>query len=441
MGNNPIISIVMPVYNVEPCLSQSIESLLSQDFKSFELICINDASTDNSGIILRKYAAIDKRIRIIEHDNNKGAGGARNEGLELSRGEWIIFLDADDYFSNNLLSKTYSVACEHNADVVYVDYIEYNQQENKIVGPKDKSLTVQRIINGKVFSSSELRDRLFEVLYIVPWNKLCRKSFLREYNLNFQEIPNSNDVYFGSCIAIFAKRIYFLEEPLVIHRVNHANQISASRGKKPICAYRALKLLKDRMVKDDVFDVYKGGFYWLALSAIRYALVAKKTEFKSRLKFRLFMRTQGWKNLGMDNLQESDFFYKDDFIRYVDISNTLDTVFDEQMFSDLKKISGVVYIWGFGLMGRTFYNASKYYSYSISGIIDEDINLRGKKVDGFTILPCFEQKEDFDYVIITNEIYGGSIRRCLDATGHENVRIIDAGAYVKHKVSIMDCIF
>lgn len=437
---NPTISIVMPVYNVEPYLPKSIESILGQDFKDFELICVDDASADASGKILQRYAARDKRIRIIEHKENTGAGTSRNEGMAVSRGEWVIFLDADDYFSGNLLSKAYKAAQENDVDVVYVNYNEFDQSKN-CINPMEKSLAVRQRIEGRVFSGKDLGNRLLEALDIVPWNKLCRKSFLQDRNLKFQEIPNSNDVYFGSCVAALAEKIFFIMEPLVTYRTHHAYQISAQRGKKPICAYQALKKVKDRLEEEGLFDNFKGSFYWRALSGLTYALRAGGTAFKPRLDFRKFLNEEGWKNLGMEDLQEEDFFYKYDYERWIKLKFTSDTLFDEEMFSELKDLKGKSYIWGFGDWGKKFYEAAKYHGYAISGIIDENPSLKGKQVDGLTVLPCREQDDSFEYVIITNEMYGRSVRERLDSTGHSETKIIDMGDYMFHNVPIKECIF
>ena len=436
----PIISIVMPVYNVEPYLSKSIESILGQDFRDFELICVDDASTDASGKILQRYAKKDQRIRIIEHKENTGAGTSRNEGLSVSRGEWIIFLDADDYFSGQLLSKAYRAAVENEVDVVYVNYNEFNQAKN-CIDPMEKSLAVRKVMEDRVFSGRDLGHRIFEALDIVPWNKLCRKSFLQAKNLRFQELPNSNDVYFGSCVAALAEKIFFIMEPLVTYRTHHAHQISAQRGKNPSCAYEALKAVKERLVQEGLFETYKGSFYWRALSGITYALRAGGTAFKPRLDFRKFLENEGWEKLGMKDMREEDFFYKYDYERWLKLKFTSDTLFDEAMFSQLKELKGKAYIWGFGDWGRKFYDAAKYHGYPIHGIIDENPKLKGNKVDGLTILPCREQEEPFEYVIITNEVYGKSVRERLDAMGNSGTKIIDMGDYMFHNVPIQECIF
>ena len=103
----PLISVIMPVYNVEQYLRRSIESVLNQTFKDFELICINDGSTDNSLEILNEYATKDPRIQIINQEN-AGLSCARNSGLEIVQGEYIAFIDSDDFYATNFLEVLYS---------------------------------------------------------------------------------------------------------------------------------------------------------------------------------------------------------------------------------------------------------------------------------------------------------------------------------------------
>ena len=102
----PQISVIMPVYNTSQYLRRSIESVLNQTYKDFELICINDGSTDNSLEILQEYATHDPRIKIINQEN-KGLSGARNSALEIAQGEWITFVDSDDFITNNFIGNLY----------------------------------------------------------------------------------------------------------------------------------------------------------------------------------------------------------------------------------------------------------------------------------------------------------------------------------------------
>ena len=116
--NSAKISILMPVYNGEEFLKDSIDSVLKQTFQQWELICIDDVSTDGSIQILNHYAEHDKRIKVIHNTKNIGPLGARRHGFEASTGDYIMYLDADDMFTPNLLATLYIKALETNADSV-----------------------------------------------------------------------------------------------------------------------------------------------------------------------------------------------------------------------------------------------------------------------------------------------------------------------------------
>src|SRR5512133_912996 len=117
-GAHPAISIITPVFNVQAHLAQCMESLLAQRFRNIEIVCINDASTDGSAAILDKYARLDSRVALVEHQVNLGLGAARNTGLELARGEYIVFVDSDDWVTPDMLTKLHESATTYGSDLV-----------------------------------------------------------------------------------------------------------------------------------------------------------------------------------------------------------------------------------------------------------------------------------------------------------------------------------
>ena len=116
-NNVPKVSVIVPVYNSEKYLPETIDSILNQKFADFELILIDDGSKDSSGVICDSYAAKDSRVRVI-HKENGGICSARNAGLKIARGEYLAFCDNDDKYLPNLLEDNYELAKEYNADIV-----------------------------------------------------------------------------------------------------------------------------------------------------------------------------------------------------------------------------------------------------------------------------------------------------------------------------------
>lgn len=145
----PKISIIVPIYNVEQYLSQCLDSILTQTFQDIEVICINDGSTDNSGKILEQYALKDRRIKVINKEN-QGASTARNTGLDMAGSDWICFVDSDDITHPQMLEIAYKQAVLNN-----VDFVQYRYQEFK-TGDVDCRAINEKSIKYKIFENSSL---------------------------------------------------------------------------------------------------------------------------------------------------------------------------------------------------------------------------------------------------------------------------------------------
>lgn len=173
--NNVKISVIMPVYKVEKFIRKCLDSLLAQTFTQWELIAVDDGSTDKSGEICDEYAARDSRITVI-HKENGGAPSARNAAIPLSRGEYLYFMDSDDWAEPNMFEEMYALAKKHNAQLVVSGYyIETYFSDTKFYS-QEQSLP------SRVFETQQaFRDYAYKMfdknLLYAPWNKL----FLREY--------------------------------------------------------------------------------------------------------------------------------------------------------------------------------------------------------------------------------------------------------------------
>jgi glycosyltransferase involved in cell wall biosynthesis len=122
----PVLSLIVPVYNVEPYLAECLDSCINQTFKDLEIICVNDCSIDNSGKILEKYAKQDNRIKIINHGSNKGLGAARNTGIGFAQGDYCWFIDSDDYILLNACEILNDVITEFKTDIIRFNRIDYD---------------------------------------------------------------------------------------------------------------------------------------------------------------------------------------------------------------------------------------------------------------------------------------------------------------------------
>lgn len=168
------VSIILPVYNAENSISHILKSLLAQTMKDFEILLINDGSTDQSGIICNEIATKDTRIRVF-HKQNEGVSAARQLGLDNANGEYIIHADSDDYVDATMLEEMYNKAKEENADVVISDFFSTTQDgKDTLVKQKPSALDHHSILND-----------LFQQLHGSCWNKLVKRVCYSKYNIHF----------------------------------------------------------------------------------------------------------------------------------------------------------------------------------------------------------------------------------------------------------------
>ena len=210
------ISIIVPVYNVENYLKECLNSLLNQDFDgAYEIICVNDGSTDNSLNILQEYEKTNDKIILIDQVN-KGLSGARNLGLKNARGKYIMFLDSDDYLKNKkVLCLLYEEVEKNNLDFVIADF-EYDYED------KSKNYRIQRIdkIKNKVMNGREFYDlgiKTKSIMSIVV-NKLYKRDFLIENNIWFLENVIYEDMEFTPKVYYLADKVKYIDEVIYAYR-------------------------------------------------------------------------------------------------------------------------------------------------------------------------------------------------------------------------------
>lgn len=205
--NNCAISIVMPVFNAEKYLKESLDSVIEQDFDNYEIICIDDGSTDCSLEILQNYANLYKKLTVISQ-KNLGATLARKTGIDVAHGKYILFADADDIVIKDALKNLYVSAYKNNADIIIGNYIEWffyiNKEKLINLGLNEKS-------NFNVIDLLGINSNL--------WNKLIKRSLLE--NISHEPLRIGNDLAVLYQAAIFANTIVFTSNPVYKYRIHH----------------------------------------------------------------------------------------------------------------------------------------------------------------------------------------------------------------------------
>ncbi|MBR3805749.1 MAG: glycosyltransferase family 2 protein [Clostridia bacterium] len=225
-----LVSVVVPIYNAYDYLEAALDSILDQTLREIEVICIDDGSTDRSIEIIKRYHEKDKRIRVVT-ENNAGVSTARNKGIARVRGEYTIFLDADDFYEPMLLEHLYKAAVEGNLDIAIAKYDIYNSKTGKFSSAIDETHG-DIYLRGAVVSKNEYPNHIFESTTGYVWNKLFKTAMIKAKELTFApELYIFEDVYFVCAALSFADRVARLDEVLIHHRV-YSDQARAKLFRK-----------------------------------------------------------------------------------------------------------------------------------------------------------------------------------------------------------------
>ncbi len=276
------VSIIIPIYNAQDYLEECLDSLLLQKLRNIEIICVNDGSTDNTANILKKYADKDKRITIIEQDN-LGAATARNKGIEMARGEYLLFLDADDKFDTDLCNAAYYRSHIANADICLFGAKRYDISSSKIE-PMTWVLRYKDLPSKLVFSTDDISEKIFQVTSACPWSKMLKRQFVLENDLKFQNLKNSNDVLFIRSACAIAKRITAINQQLVTYRWNTETSTQSTKDLYPTEFYKAFKELKKQLIEKDVFDKVQRSYVNMVLTeSLHHLKTVKSIEAKQKI--------------------------------------------------------------------------------------------------------------------------------------------------------------
>ena len=210
------VSIIIPTYNVEKYVRQCLSSVLGQSIRDIEVICVDDGSSDRSADICEEMARTDSRVRVVRREHTN-AGAVRNAGLALARGEYVGFVDSDDWCEREMFELLYARAKENDADVVSLAYRPYDMRTGTYGSPRCFS---DRIVGlGDVFSASQLGQDVFNPLVWGPWGRIVRREFLQSNGIVFQEVPYADDVYICCMIHALASRQVIVNNPLYCYRI------------------------------------------------------------------------------------------------------------------------------------------------------------------------------------------------------------------------------
>lgn len=365
------VSVIIPVYNVAPYLRQNLDSVLAQTVTDIEVICVDDGSDDGSAKILKEYAQADKRVKVF-HQKNAGAGAARNLGLFHARGEFLSFLDSDDFFEPRMLEKMVALAEADDDDFVvclsdqfHMDAQSKNAMAQRATGfvqnkpsasqpamtdgnkglaekspagrqesacnaaasnlsasGSQKHLSGHFVSAGWVvrqedippfhpFSWRNVTGNPFKVFVGWAWDKLYRRSFVEAHHLKFQEQRTTNDMLFVFSALVLAEKISVVDEVLVHQRRDASDSLSKTREDSWWCFHDALTALRLRLRREDLFRELQQDYVNYALHAVLWNYRSLAEPSKRLLKAKL---EDGWlAQLGILSKPRSYFYSKGEY--------------------------------------------------------------------------------------------------------------------------------
>lgn len=299
------VSIIVPVYNAEKYLPIMLESLLRQKLTNIEIICVDDGSSDTSLQIMRAYQQKDSRIIILQQDN-AGAGIARNLGMSIAKGEYLLFLDADDVFDRNMCSAVYRQCIKKNADICLFGAKRLNMQNMK-VEPMNWVLRKKEIPLNNLFSGRDVCKRLFQITTGCPWSKMFKKEFIDTHKLKFQSLENTNDAYFVRMSLALAERITTVKKRFVTYRYNEGKNTQSRKSMAPLEFYAAYKAIKESLQQKDIYNIYEKTYCNMVLTESLFALNTVRTK-EAKQKVTALLKEEAVEFYGLFQ-HGKDFFY------------------------------------------------------------------------------------------------------------------------------------
>ena len=271
-----MISIIIPVYKVENYLNQCLDSVINQTFKNLEIICINDGSPDNSLKIIEQYRRKDKRIRVI-NQKNEGLAGARNTGINNANGEFVFFLDSDDWLPLDAIEKLYGKMKDENADIVIGGRCTITLKNNYLFLPNNYN----KNLNFEEYIIKSFKDESFRP---AAWGKLYKTKIIKRYSLYFPKGLLYEDLLFVMKYLYYSNKIVILEESIYNYRYDRKDSIVNTLSIKDIDCLKTVEILDKFFKENEMERILKEEYYKkYIMEWIIYATIGKLYKKKIKI--------------------------------------------------------------------------------------------------------------------------------------------------------------
>ncbi|MFR1646996.1 MAG: glycosyltransferase family 2 protein [Clostridia bacterium] len=278
----PKVSVIVPIYNVEKYLEKCINSLLSQTLEDIQIILVNDGSKDNSGNIAKEYEKNNKDRVIYVEKENGGLSDARNYGLKYATGDFIAFLDSDDYIEKNAYEEMYNKAIEENADYIECDFIwEFH---NKI--RVDKQYPYKN------------KKEMLSFVRVVAWNKLIKRQLITDNNLEFPKGLRYEDVEFTYKLIPFINKFVYVDKPF-IHYVQREGSIANVQNERTAEIFTVLDNVIEFYKENNIYDEYRDELEYNYARYLLCSSLKRMCKIKDKI-VREKLLTESWERLNLN---------------------------------------------------------------------------------------------------------------------------------------------
>lgn len=457
------IAVIVPVYNGEKFLPELIDCFLKQTINDFDVYFVDDCSTDNTGVLLQDAVSKNAFFHYIRNEHKCGAARSRNKGIEYSKSEYVLCLDADDLFAGDLLEELDKAAEFYCADMIMLergDFIRRDniRRENSFLNDDIELYRSFDVSYGlHTFMVKEQPEDFLIRCLNGTCDRMIKRKLLNRYQIQFQNLPSSNDVFY-TLFATFAAEciVHTQTADYLYYRRIHSEPGRISNNRDPMYAFEALYAVKEALLRYHMWEDCRIHFWIFALDSLEKQLFVCKNADRQREVYQ-YLQDEGLKRLGISedlSYNALPVWYKKQFERF------LTTPFEEKCFNDSmtfhalcesrqEKINDIFVLaaeenlkvgyWGIGRMTEGFLSVAGAMDKKVSYLIDNNKDKHGKKMFGMEVVSFDTVVESVGLIIVSNKQYFHEIYNQIKRV-NESIKVICIQECLYCSKSIEECI-